>query len=90
MSDHSQTTESTPPIGAAPEGQDFAHPWIISTIVTAVCFGLGFGIMYATGLWSNFWHWADGAFLFYFAIILPVIVGFSIYGLYLMIARPKQ
>lgn len=81
------THDNPPPIGAAPEGQDFAHPWIISSIVTAISFGIGFAIMYATGLWANFWHWADGAFLFYFAIILPVLVGFTIYGMVITIKK---
>lgn len=76
-----------PPIGAAPEGEDFAHPWIISTVVSVISFGVGFAIMYATGLWSNFWHWADGAFLFYFAIILPVLIGFTAYGIFLTLSK---
>ena len=76
-----------PPIGAAPEGEDFSHPWIISSIVTAISFGVGFVIMYTTGMWANFLHWADGAFLFYFAIILPVLVGFTVYGIVLTLTR---
>ena len=76
-----------PPIGLAPENQDYSHPWIISAIVTAICFVLGFGIMYATGLWANFWNWADAAFLFYFAILTPVLLGFYAYGMYLLVTR---
>jgi len=78
---------SIPPIGAAPENHDFSHPWIISTIVSAICFGVGFVLMKVSGLWANFQQWADGPFLFYFAILAPVILGFTGYGLYLLARR---
>ena len=74
-------TPDAPPIGAAPEGQDFAHPWLITAMISALSFCIGFGTLYATGLWGKIWHWADGPFLFYLSILLPVIAGFSIYGL---------
>ena len=76
-----------PPIGAAPDGEDFSHPWIISAIVSTICFGVGFVFMYSTGLWANFSRWADGPFLFYFAILTPVIIGFIIYGTCTVIGR---
>lgn len=76
-----------PPIGAAPENEDYSHPWIISAIVSTICFAIGFGVMYSTGLWANFQQWADGPFLFYFAILTPVIFGFCVYGLILTVTR---
>ncbi|HYG77293.1 MAG TPA: hypothetical protein VEK08_19970 [Planctomycetota bacterium] len=85
MSQASSTPDVPPPIGAAPDGQDFSHPWIISGIVSAICFVIGFVFMYTTGLWANFWQWADGPFLFYFAILTPVLIGFYSYGVYLLI-----
>ena len=89
MSTQSQTPapEIPPPIGLAPEGQDFKHPWLISSIISAVCFVIGFVILYATGLWANFWQWADGPFLFYVAVLTPVLLGFYAYGVYLLIAK---
>jgi len=81
----SNTNESTPPIGAAPENEDYAHPWIISTIVSAICFGIGFVILYTSRLWNNFAQWADWPFLFYTAILTPVLMGFYAYGVYRVI-----
>ena len=77
--------KSVPPVGLAPEGLDFAHPWIISAIVSALCFLLGFACLYWTGLWKQFGEWADGPFLFYFAILAPVLVGFGVYGILLAV-----
>lgn len=76
-----------PPIGAAPENEDFTHPWIISAIVSALCFALGFGLLYATGLWANFWQWADAPFMFYAAILTPVLLGFYSYGVFLLVRK---
>ncbi len=76
-----------PPIGFAPENEDYSHPWIISAIVSAICFVLGFVLLYATGLWANFWQWADGPFLFYCAILTPVLLGFYAYGVFLLLSR---
>ena len=76
-----------PPIGIAPENEDYSHPWIISAIVSTLCFAVGFVLMYCSGLWTNFQQWADGPFLFYFAILTPVIIGFCVYGLYLIVCR---
>ena len=86
MSD-STSTPTPPPIGAAPEGQDFRHPWIVSAIVSTICFGIGFAVLYATGLWAKITEWADAPFLFYFAILMPVIVGFSIYGVVVAVQK---
>ena len=80
-------TAIPPPIGAAPENEDFSHPWIISGIVSALCFAVGFGLLYATRLWSNFWQWADWPFLMYCAILTPVLLGFYSYGVYRLCAR---
>jgi len=84
--DHS-TPDMTPPIGVAPDGEDYSHPWIISAIVSAICFAIGFALLYSTGIWANFWQWADGPFLFYFAILTPVLLGFYTYGIVLLIKR---
>ena len=78
---------STPPIGAAPENEDYSHPWIISGIVSAICFVLGFAALYSSGLWANFWQWADAPFLFYFAVLTPVLAGFYAYGIYLFMGK---
>ena len=80
-------TKIPPPIGAAPEDQDFSHPWLISAIVSTICFAAGFTFMYLTGIWANFQQWADGPFLFYFAILMPVIFGFCVYGLVISVRR---
>jgi hypothetical protein len=79
--------KTPPPIGAAPENEDYSHPWIISAIVSAICFGIGFAFLYSTGLWANFWQWADAAFLVYAAILTPVLLGFYCYGIYLLISK---
>ncbi len=71
-----------PPIGAAPENEDYSHPWIISAIVSAVCFAAGFALLYTTKLWANFRQWADLPFLMYCAILTPVLLGFYTYGVY--------
>lgn len=76
-----------PPIGAAPENEDYSHPWIISGIVSSICFAIGFVVLYYTGIWSNFWHWADFPFMFYAAILTPVLLGFYAYGIYLLIVK---
>jgi|GEM_PF-1960592 len=81
------THEIPPPIGAAPENQDFSHPWIISFIVSAICFAIGFAVLYTTRIWSNFWQWADWPFLLYFAILTPVLLGFFVYGVYRVVTR---
>lgn len=78
---------AVPPVGLAPEGQDFAHPWLISAIVSAICFTIGFLALYFTGLWAKIWQWADAPFMFYFAILMPVIVGFTFYGIGITIVR---
>ena len=78
---------SIPPIGAAPENEDFKHPWVISAIVSSICFVIGFAFMYTTGIWANFWQWADAAFLVYAAILTPVLLGFYSYGIYLLIRK---
>lgn len=78
---------AVPPVGLAPEGQDFSHPWLISGIVSAISFTLGFAVLYATGLWAKIWQWADAPFMFYFAILMPVIVGFTIYGIVITVMR---
>lgn len=78
----SNTSDSTPPIGAAPENEDFQHPWIISAIVSALCFGIGFVLLYTSRIWSNLAQWADWPFLFYTAILTPVLMGFYTYGVY--------
>ena len=74
--------DNIPPIGAAPENEDFQHPWIISIIVSTICFGVGFVILYTSRLWTNFAQWADWPFLFYTAILTPVLMGFYTYGVY--------
>lgn len=81
----SNEIDSTPPIGAAPENEDFQHPWIISAIVSAICFVIGFVILYSSKLWTNFAQWADWPFLFYTAILTPVLMGFYTYGIYRMV-----
>ncbi|MCW8131561.1 MAG: hypothetical protein KIS92_14525 [Planctomycetota bacterium] len=78
---------TVPPVGLAPEGEDFAHPWLISAIVSAICFAIGFGILYATGLWAKIMQWADAPFMFYFAILMPVLVGFTLYGIVITFVR---
>ena len=79
MSDEQDTI---PPIGAAPENEDFEHPWIISIIVSTICFGIGFAMLYSSSLWNNIAQWADWPFLFYTAILTPVLMGFYTYGVY--------
>jgi uncharacterized protein (DUF2062 family) len=69
-----------PPIGAAPDNHDYNHPWIISGIISASCFAVGFFLLYSTRLWSNFTQWADWPFVFYCAILAPVLLGFYTYG----------
>jgi O-antigen/teichoic acid export membrane protein len=83
----SEPSSIPPPIGAAPENEDYAHPWIITGVVSAICFVIGFVVLYSTGLWSNFWQWADAPFLFYTAILTPVLLGFYCYGIFLLISR---
>ena len=85
MSD--STTPPIPPIGVAPENEDFSHPWIISAAVSALCFGIGFAVLYATGVWANIWQWADATFLVYAAILTPVLLGFYCYGVYLAVYK---
>jgi hypothetical protein len=85
VSSESSAPDIPPPIGAAPENEDFSHPWIISGIVSTICFGLGFALLYSTGAWHNVWQWADGPFMFYLAILAPVLVGFYAYGIYLLV-----
>jgi len=87
MTESSSAPTIPPPIGAAPDGEDFSRPWLISGIVSAICFVIGFVFMYTTGIWANFWQWADGPFLLYFAILTPVLIGFYSFGLYLLISR---
>ena len=86
--------KTVPPVGLAPEGQDYSHPWIVSAIVSALCFLIGFALLYATGWWARIWQWADAPFMFYFAILLPVLAGFALYGVYLtcgwLFGRPKR
>ncbi len=77
-----ESEHNPPPIGAAPENEDFTHPWIISGIVSALCFVAGFILLYTTRLWSNFRQWADWPFLMYAAILTPVLLGFYVYGVY--------
>lgn len=77
----SQPREVTPPIGVAPENEDYTHPWVISTIISTISFAIGFAILYATRAWSNFLQWADWPFLMYCAILTPVLLGFYIYGM---------
>ncbi|GMV80751.1 MAG: hypothetical protein AMXMBFR7_19350 [Planctomycetota bacterium] len=79
--------DSVPPIGLPPAGEDFVHPWIVSAIVTTLMFVLGFGVLWLTGLWAKIHQWADAPFMFYFAVLMPVIVGFSIYALCLLVYR---
>ena len=76
-----------PPIGVAPDGQDFAHPWIVSAIISALSFGVGFVVLHLTGWWEKILQWADAPFLFYFAILMPVIVGFCLYGVYRCVSK---
>lgn len=83
----SDPASAVPPVGLAPEGEDFAHPWLISAIVSAICFGVGFGVLYLSGLWSKIMQWADAPFMFYFAILMPVIVGFTVYGIVITVMR---
>ncbi|MCZ7647579.1 MAG: hypothetical protein M5U26_20365 [Planctomycetota bacterium] len=79
--------DEVPPIGMPPAGQDFAHPWIVSAIVSALTFTIGFAVLKLTGLWTQFSEWADAPFMFYFAILMPVIVGFVMYGIYLAVQK---
>lgn len=79
-------------MGLAPEGHDFAHPWIISAVISALCFVAGFVVLYVSGLWANIQQWADAPFPLYFAILAPVLLGFAGYGVWLLAAklfRPK-
>jgi hypothetical protein len=77
---------SPPPIGAAPEDHDYSHPWIISAIVSSICFVIGFIFLSTTKIWANFCQWADWPFLFYTAILTPVLMGFYAYGVYRLVA----
>ena len=61
--------------------------WLISLIVSALSFGIGFLLLYVTGFWAKLWQWADAPFMLYLAILLPVLVGFSLYGLVLALWR---
>jgi hypothetical protein len=74
-----------PPFGVAPENEDFSHPWLISGVISAICFGVGFALLYTTRIWANFWQWADWPFLFYCAILTPVLLGFYAYGVYRLV-----
>ncbi|MBV8072214.1 MAG: hypothetical protein JO270_20080 [Acidobacteriaceae bacterium] len=79
--------QTPPPIGAAPENEDFTHPWLISGIVSTLCFAVGFVLLYVTGWWSNLWQWADVTFIVYAAILTPVLLGFYCYGVYLALQK---
>ena len=83
-------TDTVPPMGIAPEGQDFEHPYVISAIVSAICFGVGFLVLWLGGLWGKIGQWADAPFMIYFAILLPVLVGFTTYGVALGIAKVRR
>ena len=78
---------TVPPVGLAPEGQDFAHPYVISAIVSILCFGVGFLALWLTGLWAKLPQWADAPFMIYFAILLPVLAGFMLYGIFHTVAK---
>lgn len=82
-----QEPKPVPPVGLAPEGYDYAHPWIISAGVSALCFLVGFACLYPSGVWAQFGQWADGPFLFCFALLAPVLVGFTLYGIVIVIRR---
>jgi len=79
--------DTVPPVGIAPEGQDFVHPYVISAIVSVICFGVGFLVLWLSGLWAKIWQWADAPFMIYFAILMPVLVGFTVYGILLGIGK---
>ena len=79
--------DSVPPIGFSPEGQDFAHPWIVSALVSGLCFAIGFALLYFSGWWAQILQWADLPFLVYFAILFPVLVGFTIYGVFVVLQK---
>jgi hypothetical protein len=81
---------ATPPIGGAPENQDFKRPWLISAIVSTLCFGAGFFLLYTTGIWTRLRNWADWPFMFYLAILTPVLLGFYAYGVYRVIEIVRQ
>ncbi len=82
-----RSREIPPPIGSAPEGHDYVHPWIISAVVSTIAFTIGFVFLYFTGAWKQIQQWADAPFLFYLAILLPVIAGFTVYGIVLFTLR---
>jgi hypothetical protein len=79
-----------PPIGGAPEDQDFQRPWLISAIVSTFCFGAGFLLLYTTGIWRHVRQWADWPFMFYLAILTPVLLGFYVYGVYRVVVLVSQ
>ena len=80
-------SKPVPPVGLAPEGYDYAHPWIISAVVSVICFAVGFACLYPTGVWAQFGQWADGPFLICFALLAPVLVGFTLYGIAIVVRR---
>jgi len=55
--------------------------------VSALCFAIGFAVLYFSGLWTKLLQWADAPFMFYFAILAPVLFGFTMYGIYLAFAK---
>lgn len=84
---HKTAADDVPPVGIAPEGQDYKHPWIVSAVVSALAFATGGLILYLTGWWAKIHNWADITFVIYFAILMPVIVGFFFYGIYLLVRK---
>ena len=79
--------KATPQVGLSLERQDFSHPWVVSGIVSALSFALGLLVLYCTGRWAKLWQWADMPFMIYFAILMPVLCGFTLFGLYTLVEK---
>jgi hypothetical protein len=82
--------ENPPPIGVAPEHHDYSRPWLVSALVSAACFSVGFALLYGTGAWHNIRQWADAPFMVCLAILAPVLAGFHAYAICLLLSALRE